>query len=456
MYWTKTRVLFRRFSLGNWEELTRIELVLVYPIILTVQVLRELLRDQGLVRASALAFTTVLSVVPMLTVATSLLVAFGSEQTTLLSLLSGLVPGSAETVVDHIATFAANQGRTLSGIGSVVLLLLGAALFNNVEQAFNDIWRVRRRRPLLNKFLTFYAVITLAPLMITISIIETARIQLAFNEIPFLPALGYKLLPVGLAFIAFSAGNKLLPYTNVRWVPALVSGLVTALAFELAKYGFNVYVEVILEPTYATVYGAIGLVPIFLVWVYVSWVIMLFGAEMAFTIQNLRTLLVPERLQRLAKRNASSFSPLLPLEVMAPIARAFKKGSPPLDLSHIAAMANVHPDVASDILERLQEAGFLLVIEPSEEKAAASYLPGRPLQDIPLLAVLKVCRVRDGHQELAGGLQQLHELYASQEEEALRDLTCDALVKGKASLAEAGPFLSDVSEPSPALVSKEA
>lgn len=424
----RIRYLLTRFSLGRWEELSRSELYLAYPVILVGQVFRELLRDRGLVRASSLAFTTVLSVVPVLTVATSLLAAFKTKDTTLLELFSGLLPGSANGVVEPIMTFVKNQGNALSGIGSVVLILLGITLFNNIEQAFNDIWRIRKSRGLLSKFLTFYALITLAPLMITISIIESARVQLVFNEIPFVAAVGYKLLPVGLAFVTFTVANKLLPYTEVRWLPALVSGLVTALAFELAKYGFNIYVETILEPTYATVYGAIGLIPIFLVWVYVSWLIVLFGAEMTYTIQNLRTLLLPERLHAMDNERRDNFNPLLAIEVMAPLAESFKHAHGPMSLDLVAAHAGLHPEVTAQVLDRLVQDRLVLEIESVDNTQAARYIPARPLEDISLLDVLNAARRSDVPHEPPAALQSLHRLHRAGEEELMGELTCLSLV----------------------------
>jgi YihY family inner membrane protein len=426
--WESARSTLRRFSLGRWEELGRWEFVAAYPVILIGQVFRELLRDRGLVRASSLAFTTVLSVVPMLTVATTLLGAFGAEDSTLLAVISGLVPGSANDVVDHITQFARNQGKTLTGIGSVVLIILGLALFNNIEQTFNDIWRVRKSRPLLNKYLTFYALITLAPLMMTISILETARIQLVVNGIPMLAVVGYKLLPVGLAFVTFTVANKLLPYTEVRWGPALVSGLVTALAFELAKYGFNIYVETILQPAYVTVYGALSLIPIFLFWVYVSWLILLFGAEMTYTIQNLRNLLLPERLHAVDRDQRDNFNPLLGVEVIAPIVESFARGRGPVTLDVVSAHAGVHPEAASQVLERFVKAGLLLEIGAGEGSLMTRYTAARPLEDIGLLEVLGACRSQDRSHEPGPALQTLHRLYEDCERELMGDLTCASLV----------------------------
>ncbi|MEL6182437.1 MAG: YhjD/YihY/BrkB family envelope integrity protein, partial [Myxococcota bacterium] len=275
----KLKTTAHMFSSGQWDRLHRIELALLYPFWLGYMVIQELIRDRGLVRASALTFTTVLSVVPVVAVATVLLKAFGGTQDTLLRLIQDyLLPFAGPEIINQIQVAVENQVNAAGGIGAIVLIVLGLMLFNNVEHAFNDIWRIKKQRPLLNKFLTFYALITLAPLLVTISIVQTAQFHVMVEAVPFMASLGYKAASIGLAWVLFALANKLLPYTRVNWIPAIVSGLVVALAFELAKTGFNFYVTSFVLGNYQKVYGAIYLIPIFLVWVYICWVIVLFGA----------------------------------------------------------------------------------------------------------------------------------------------------------------------------------
>lgn len=425
----RMRFLITQFSLGRWDELSRTELLLAYPSILIVQVFRELIRDRGLVRASSLAYTTTLSVVPLLTVATTLSTAFGVGDQALTDLLANIMPVSADTIIAQLQEFSARQGGTLSGIGSVILILLGVALFNNIEHAFNDIWRIRTSRPLLNKFLTFYALITLAPLLITISVIESARVQIIMDDIPFVASVGYKLLPIGLAVIAFTSANKLLPHTEVKWVPALVSGIVTAIAFELAKAGFNIYVNVFLIESYTNVYGAISLIPIFLVWVYVSWVIVLFGAELTYTIQNLKHLLLPQRLHDINQNSERRFDPLISLELYAPIAAHFKQGQGPIPLDRVAAISRVPTDLARELLKRMLANELLMEVTYDDpEGASVGYVPSRPLEDIPLLDVLDSCRSEVKVEEQGRFMRALFSLHHSREEEIFGELTCASLV----------------------------
>lgn len=425
----RLQFLLTQFSLGRWSELSRTELLLLYPLVLTIQVFRELVRDRGLVRASSLAFTTVLSVVPLLTVITTVLGAFGAGETVLKDLLLKALPGGqAADLLEHITNFAHKQGTTLSGVGAIVLIVLGVLLFNNIELAFNDIWRIRKSRSVLNKFLTFYALITLAPLTLTISIAETARVQLMIEDLPFVASLFYKLLPVGLACVTFTLANKLIPYTDVRWIPAAVSGLVTGIAFEVAKFGFNIYVDTFVLQTYNTVYGAIGLIPIFLIWVYVSWVIVLFGAELSYTIQNLRNLLLPERLHDLYRDDLRQFSPLIGIEVFAPIADAFKRNEGAVKTERVAALASVPVGLTREILDQLVLGHIVLEIEPGQEGGSNAYLPARPLQDIMLTDILDAARRQAGGSEVMPVVAALAQVHLDKERALLEGVDAAVLV----------------------------
>jgi membrane protein len=424
----RVQAVLRSFGTGHWDDLNRVEWSLAYPIILTRQVFRRLINDRGLARASSLALTTVLSAVPLLTVATALLGTFGAKNEAFLGVIQGLLPAvSEEEITKHLVTFTERQGGTVSGVGSVILIFLGVMLFNTVEQTFNDIWRVRRRRPLLNKFLTFYALITLAPLLLTISIVETARVQLAFHELHVLASFGYKLLPLGLAFLVFTTANKLLPYTEVRLGPAVAGGLVTALAFELAKYGFNIYVESFVQPTYNKVYGALGLIPIFMIWVYVCWILVLFGAELTYTAQNLRQILLPESLSEAEVDPQGHTNPLLGLEIIAPLAQHFQRGEGPLTLARIASESGFPVPLVRDVVTRLVRREVLLEVDASEDHEVARYIPRRPLEDISLLDILEICRTYERLHEPQPLVAQLHAQHQARERELLRGLTCASL-----------------------------
>ncbi len=421
------RSLLRQFTLGEWHKLSKLQMALIYPIRLLAQVFKELVQDRGLVRASSLAFTSVLSVVPTLTVATTLPALVGISNSTLLDVLRPALPTSATGVLDHLSTFIERQSGTLSSVGLVVLVVLAVALFNNIEHAFNDIWRVTKRRPLLNKFLTFHALITLGPVLTAASIGLTAKLQFAVEQLPFgaFVSVLYKLLPLAIGTVLFTAANKLLPYTHVTFRAAAISGFVTAWLFEVSKTGFNLYVNHLLVETYSKVYGAIGLIPIFLVWVYICWVLVLFGAELSYTIQNFKKLVLPQHLRELAEQRDREFDPLLAIELFTPIARSFKHAKGAISLEDAATFAVVPKDVARTVISALVRHGFVLEVDT---EGVSAYLPARPLKDIGLHELLAAVRPKQTHfhDEL---LNAMRTVYRVKEFEMLGGVTAESLVE---------------------------
>jgi membrane protein len=150
-----------------------------------------------------------------------------------------------------------------------------------IEQTFNDIWRVRQQRRLLQRFLTYWAILTLGPLLIGASLSLTSQLfSLALFDgrgvLHDARGMLLQALPVALEVLTFMMLYTLVPNAPVKWRHALVGGVFAALLFELAKHGFAYYVTRV--PTYQTIYGALAALPIFLVWIYLSWLVILLGA----------------------------------------------------------------------------------------------------------------------------------------------------------------------------------
>src|SRR5262249_25132006 len=147
-------------------------------------------------------------------------------------------------------------------------------LYQSVEKIFNDIWRVERRRGFGQLFVTFYAMVTLVPSLLAVSLYQAARHGLTEGTVGVLASLGS-------SFAALFLANKLLPACRVRWLPAAIGSLLSASLFEAAKYVFQLYVAKVAFQKYAGVYGALGVVPILLIWIYYTWLVVLLGAEVA-------------------------------------------------------------------------------------------------------------------------------------------------------------------------------
>ena len=259
----------------------------------TALTLRERFREDRLgVTASSLTFTTTISLVPLFTVALAIFSAFpvfARLQTTLQRwLIESLVPENiAKQVLSYLNQFAAKAGQ-MGWAGALVLLFTALALILTIDRKLNDIWRVRQPRPLAQRILVYWAVLTLGPLLLAASLTATSYALSASSGLVagrgglrvLLDSLQFGLMTGGMAAL-----YRFVPNTHVRWSHALVGGLFVAGALELAKGVLAWYLATV--PTYSVVYGTFATVPILLVWFYVAWVIVLLGAVVAAYLPSL-------------------------------------------------------------------------------------------------------------------------------------------------------------------------
>ena len=254
----------------------------------TVQSLRLRFREGHLgLTAGSLTFTTLISLVPLLTVMLALFTAFpifSSFQTALEQyFVKSLIPANiAKPVLGALTQFASKANR-LGAVGLVFLGLSALALMLTIDRTLNAIWRVQRPRPMAQRVLVYWAALTLGPLLLGGSLALTSYAVTTghglFRNMPF----SVGVLFSGIEFMLMAGGVAALfhyvPNTVVRWRHALAGGVFVALGFNLAKSGLAWYFKSV--PTFSTLYGAFATVPIFLVWLYAGWVIVLLGALLA-------------------------------------------------------------------------------------------------------------------------------------------------------------------------------
>jgi membrane protein len=234
--------------------------------------------------AGSLTFTTVLALVPVLTIALAIFTTFPLFSTFRASLeayfVQNLMPKSvANTILGYLTTFAAKATR-LSAVGAVALMLTALTMMGMIERVFNHIWRVRTARSFMQRMLVYWAIITLGPLLIGISISVTSYLSSATSgvvgSVPLVGVVFYTLISILLSAGAFTLLYVAVPNRMVDWRDAAWGGLLAALAFEIAKRLFAFFIAKF--PTYTIIYGALAAMPIFLVWIYMSWMITLIGA----------------------------------------------------------------------------------------------------------------------------------------------------------------------------------
>jgi membrane protein len=241
--------------------------------------------------AGALSFTTVLAIVPLTAVTLavlSLAPGFSAWMTVIQDFIySNFVPAAGEAVQKHLTQFAGKAGR-LTAVGLLFLGVTAIMLMATIEQAFNDIWRVANTRKLLHRFLAYWALLTLGPILVAGSLTLTSKIFtlpfLGRAEVTILRDVLDVMLPLAFEFGAVVLLYTVVPNVSVLWRNALAGGLFAAVLLEVAKYLFAAAMKYF--TTYQVIYGAIAALPIFLVWVYISWVIVLLGAIVAATLND--------------------------------------------------------------------------------------------------------------------------------------------------------------------------
>jgi membrane protein len=251
-------------------------------------VTHHFIADGGGQHVAALTYTTLLSLVPLMTVVLALFSIFPasermSEQIENF-LFQNFVPAAGEAVQQHLTNFS-QKAAQLTGVGFVFLILVALLLMSNIDKAFNAIWHVKKRRPPLAKFTVYWAILSLGPVLIVVSVGVTSYLVSIplIEQAQAVAMVRSKLLgimPVLISALAFSLLYALVPNRSVQMRHALLGGLLAALLFELTKRGFALYVTTF--PTYEAIYGALAVVPIFLIWIYLSWLVTLFGAEFTY------------------------------------------------------------------------------------------------------------------------------------------------------------------------------
>jgi len=299
-----------------WQELS------VFPWRQMAGVLAARFRDARLgVSASSLTFTTVLALVPLFAVGLAVFAAFplfGQFQDSIQRwLIESLVPESiARQVLSYLTQFSRKASR-LGSVGLVALLMSAVFLMVTIERTLGQIWGLQRQRPLAQRVLLYWSAITLGPLFLGASLAITSYVVTASRDVVDVLPGSVRWLLDSFEFLLLTACVSGLyfyvPYTRVRWRHAITAGFLVAGSLELAKKGMALYLLQV--PTYSLIYGAFAALPILLVWIYVTWLLVLLGAVVAASLPELGR-------QNWRKPEGAGWSFRLALEVVAELSAA--------------------------------------------------------------------------------------------------------------------------------------
>lgn len=406
----------RRIALAGEQQLTRLRKFIHFWMLVG----RSFIRNRCPVRASALAYTTLLALIPLLAVgigvSTTLLKNQGEEpgKELIENLVNqvapqlGLIPVEGREaedpraiVVKNISNFIANvHSGTLGVTGTLALIFIAIGLLSTIEATFNDIWGVSRGRSWFSRVVQYWAAITFGPMLMILAIGLTIGGRMdAVNEHirTRLPVIG-EWMVAGMAIVApfivltgaFVFIYMVMPNTKVHWKAALIGGLVGGLLWNLNSQ-FNVLfaARVVRE---SKIYGPLGAVPVFLIGMYFSWLILLFGAQVAYAFQN-RRLYLQEKQAEMVNQRGREF---VALRLMTFIGQRFQHGERPPTVTEIANELTVPTRLVQQVTQTLASAHLVVEVTGTE----SAYLPARPLESITCHDILEAMRASQG-QELA-------------------------------------------------------
>lgn len=310
--------------------------------------------DRGIQTAGSLTFTTLLALVPLVTVAVALSTAFpvfNEAMDALRGYVSGqLLPEGGAKVTQQFTAFAAKAGR-LTAIGIAFLAITALMLILTVDEVLNRIFRVQRRRLLAQRLLVYWAVLSLGPLLIGASLSMTSFLvgsSLGFLDLGWLTRGVLALMPFLFTCAALAMLYLVVPYRRIDPRHALIGAVVAGLLFEAAKRAFALYIANF--PTYTLIYGAFAAVPIFLLWLYLSWVVVLFGATLTAMLPGYRGAL--GHMTDTPGRELTNA-----VAVLRILARA-RRADGALGLTQIARRAKLPPERCEQVLERCAVQGW--------------------------------------------------------------------------------------------------
>ena len=328
---------------------------------LVVLVAQGVVRDLLLLRASALTYYTVLALIPLLAIALSLVEALGVSENLAGIIVDKLAAGSPEAGQRILDIVQKVEFGTLGTIGAAMLFATTVLGLSSIERSLNTVWGVEQTRPWERRLPDYLAVLVVEPLLlgVALSLGTTLQSQTLLQRLLEIPAfellytLGLRQAPLVFLWLGFSFLYWFLPNTKVRISSALLGGLIAAILFTMAQrvyVGFNVGVA-----RYSALFGGLAALPLLLVWIYISWLVVLLGAEVAFVHQNL----TPMRRDRRAEKPGPAARELIGLAIATHVARAFRDGEGAMDVESLADALNISVRSVRAIVADLERAGLV-------------------------------------------------------------------------------------------------
>lgn len=355
--------------------------------------LRRFNEDKVQVKASALTYYSLMSIVPVFAMAFGIAKGFGFDKYLEEQIIANFK--GQEEVMNQVITFANSLlartgGGIIAGIGIVLLFWSVMKVLNNIENSFNDIWKIEKPRSYARKFTDYLSIMLIAPILLisssSINIFLTTQINTiaAKNELlsyigPIL-MFGLQFLPYLLIWVLFSFIFIAMPNTKVSYPSGIIAGIISGSGFLIVQWAY-VFLQVGVS-NYNAIYGSFAALPLFLIWMQTSWLIVLFGAEISFAYQNVEMYEFEEEADFISHNNRKVLSIL----ILTTIIKRFKDGEQPLTSLELSKKLHIPQRLMRDLLTLMLDSGLLNEVLLKDKKNIA-FQPARHIEHLSLAFV---------------------------------------------------------------------
>jgi len=357
---------------------------------------REFLEDKCYLHASALTFYSLISIVPVAAMAFGIAKGFGFEKVLEAQFRERLA--GHEEVLANVIQFSHSllentKGGLIAGIGLLVLFWAVIKMLKQIEDSFNDIWDIKERRPIGRMFTDYLAIILIGPVFVILSssmtLFITTQVTLILETFPFPEFLSplvfvlLKLLPFGLLWSFFTFLYIFMPNTKVRFSSGLLAGIFAGTLFQMVQWVYFSFQIGVVQ--YNAIYGSFAVFPLFLIWLQLSWLIVLYGAELSFACQNVDTY----EFESDAFQASHRVKTLLALLIASSLVKNFAAGGPPLTAPEISRRLEIPIRFVHGILFELAQSHIVVSVSGGDADWEKAYQPALDIRRLTILYVLE-------------------------------------------------------------------
>ncbi len=418
------------------SDISRGKSFLIRQLRIIVLAARGFMNDRVQLRASALTLYTMLSIIPFVAIAFGIAKGFALDQK-LQELLIKEFQNQPE-VLTWVLNQASNaiqatRGGYIAGVGLIILIWSVMSLLDQIESSFNHIWQIQVSRPWLRKFTDYLAILLVAPVILVLSssmtVFVTSELYSNTESIRFMkPVVGFliKLAPYVLTWIGLTILFIIMPNTKVKFMPALVSGIITGTILQLLQW---LYIDLQFGISkLSAIYGSFAAIPLFIVWVQASWIILLLGAELAFANQNVTRYEFEYESLNVSQHQKKALS----LMIMKTIVNNFTSGEKAVSAEGLSRNLKMPVRLVRDILQDLTDCRLVSMIH-EEEHQERLYQPALDVNKLSVSYVLNKLERKGSDQQvfhqnkeynrMTGMLEEFEDLVAGSDSNILiRDM----------------------------------